>query len=134
MDERCRLSCDAGIEYASFEAVGVYMKQLVQHSLLLLGSGVAVTAVAKVWSQKNGRLDLDGKSSWSQEDRAGWDWPFARKFVRQGALLALTARKQHELDAATRDLTASGAHAIGILCDVRDREQIEQMITATIAY
>jgi hypothetical protein len=39
------------------------MKQLVQHSLLLLGSGVAVTAVAKVWSQKNGRLDLDGKSS-----------------------------------------------------------------------
>jgi hypothetical protein len=66
MDERCRLSCDAGgngIEYASVEAVGVYMKQLVQHSLLLLGSGVAVTAVAKVWSQKNGRLDLDGKSS-----------------------------------------------------------------------
>jgi NAD(P)-dependent dehydrogenase (short-subunit alcohol dehydrogenase family) len=52
----------------------------------------------------------------------------AREFAGEGCRIAICARDEQELDAAVADLEARGAEALGVRCDVADREQVAEMI------
>ena len=56
----------------------------------------------------------------------------AREFAREGARLALCARDDEELERARMDLDSFGAEVMVFRCDVRDRQEVADMIAAVI--
>jgi NAD(P)-dependent dehydrogenase (short-subunit alcohol dehydrogenase family) len=55
----------------------------------------------------------------------------ARELVQRGAKVMICARTAADVAAATRELQAQG-DAMGLPCDVRDREQVQQVVDATM--
>ena len=54
----------------------------------------------------------------------------AREFARHGARLALCARDEEELEHARLDLEKFGVEVMVIRCDVRNRQEVKDMIAA----
>jgi NAD(P)-dependent dehydrogenase (short-subunit alcohol dehydrogenase family) len=57
----------------------------------------------------------------------------ARAFAQAGAAVVLADITEEKLRAATDDLTAAGAQAIGVTCDVSDEDQVAAMVERTVA-
>ena len=59
----------------------------------------------------------------------------ARQFAKEGALLALCARDEEELDKARKDLEERGAkNVIDVVCDVTKQEIVNEMVQNVRAY
>lgn len=56
----------------------------------------------------------------------------AREFSRLGAPVVLASRKLENCEAAADQIRAAGGMAIAVRCDVRDPEQVDQMIQAAV--
>jgi short-subunit dehydrogenase len=54
----------------------------------------------------------------------------AREFAREGARLALCARDEEELERARGDLETSGAEVMVVPCDVRNTNEVNNMVAA----
>jgi short-subunit dehydrogenase len=54
----------------------------------------------------------------------------ARQLAEEGAKLAICARDADELETARRELAGMGAEVIAVACDVKDRDQIQEMISS----
>ena len=54
----------------------------------------------------------------------------AREFAREGARLALCARDDEELERARRDLARSGVDVMVFRCDVRNNQEVMDMVAA----
>ncbi len=52
----------------------------------------------------------------------------ARQLVEQGARVAICARTEADVRAAAAQLRERGGEALGIVCDVRERNQVERMV------
>jgi NAD(P)-dependent dehydrogenase (short-subunit alcohol dehydrogenase family) len=52
----------------------------------------------------------------------------ARQLAAHHARIAILARDCREVEAAVNDVASRGAECLGLLCDLRDRQQIEQSI------
>jgi NADP-dependent 3-hydroxy acid dehydrogenase YdfG len=50
--------------------------------------------------------------------------------AREGALLAICARDELELERARADLTSRGATVIALPCDVTDKEQVDEVVSS----
>jgi short-subunit dehydrogenase len=50
----------------------------------------------------------------------------ALRFAREGARVALVARRAEELDALAAEIRAGGGDALALPCDVADRDQVEK--------
>ncbi len=57
----------------------------------------------------------------------------ARTLGRLGASVVLASRKKEVLDAAARDLSAQGIHALAVPTDVREPDQVDALVAATLA-
>ena len=57
----------------------------------------------------------------------------AREFARHGARLALCARDEEELERAELDLERFGVEVMVVRCDVRNREEVNDMVAAVNA-
>jgi NAD(P)-dependent dehydrogenase (short-subunit alcohol dehydrogenase family) len=57
----------------------------------------------------------------------------AREFGREGMHVTLAARDEAELQRARSDLAARGIDATTVVCDLRNREQAEQLIHSVVA-
>lgn len=56
----------------------------------------------------------------------------ALRLASEGAAVAVLARTQAKVDAVVEELTAGGAAAMGLTCDVTDRAQVRAAITAVV--
>ncbi|WP_298687768.1 SDR family NAD(P)-dependent oxidoreductase [uncultured Sphingomonas sp.] len=56
----------------------------------------------------------------------------ARVFAREGAAVVVSSRRADAIEAAARDLAASGAQVLGVQADVAQREDVERTIAQTI--
>jgi NAD(P)-dependent dehydrogenase (short-subunit alcohol dehydrogenase family) len=56
----------------------------------------------------------------------------ALAFAREGAKVAVGARRRKPLEAVVREIGSAGGEAIALSCDVSDRGQVEQAIRATV--
>jgi len=72
--------------------------------------------------------DLRGKVVLITGSSRGLGLVLAREFAREGARLALCARDPDELDRALEELGGQGVRAAGVVCDITDRHQVEQMV------
>lgn len=57
----------------------------------------------------------------------------ALEFAREGAKLALAARRTERLDALRTEIEALGGTALALACDVTDRASIDQAVALTVA-
>jgi NAD(P)-dependent dehydrogenase (short-subunit alcohol dehydrogenase family) len=87
------------------------------------------TLTGLVWgwqlgARRRARIDFQGRVVVITGAR-GLALVLARQFAREGARLALLARNTEELDNADRELRRLGAEILTLVCDVRERGQVE---------
>lgn len=58
----------------------------------------------------------------------------AHAFAREGAKVALLARRRDRLDALDKELAATGAESLALECDVTQRDSIDAAVQQTIAH
>ncbi len=56
----------------------------------------------------------------------------AREFAREGAVLALAARRKDRLEALARDIEAMGGRALALECDVTRRESLDAAVAKAV--
>ena len=72
---------------------------------------------------------LDGSHAVITGGSSGINYAIARRFAEHGANLTLIARTQEKLDRAAAELEKEfGVSALGLSSDVRDYEQMEEVI------
>lgn len=69
---------------------------------------------------------FEGKTVFITGASAGIGWALAHAFAREGANLALAARRKDRLDALCAELEQGGAKALALACDVTDRAQLDE--------
>src|SRR5215510_8541980 len=83
---------------------------------------------------------LSARSSYSFRDKAvfitgasrGLGLLMAREFAEEGARLTLISRDSEGLQAAESELMDTGARVLTFNCDVRDRNQVQETIDASV--
>jgi NAD(P)-dependent dehydrogenase (short-subunit alcohol dehydrogenase family) len=75
---------------------------------------------------------LDGKVIVITGGGTGLGKSMGTYFSKLGANLVITSRKQEVLDATAKEITdLTGNKVLGLACDVRDYEQVKQVVNAT---
>jgi len=78
-------------------------------------------------------LDLKGQVALVTGGSRGLGLQMAEVLGERGAKVAITARKQDELDAASAHLKGQGVEVLALACDMGDLEQIAPMVERVIA-
>jgi NAD(P)-dependent dehydrogenase (short-subunit alcohol dehydrogenase family) len=94
-------------------------------ALLLGGLGAAVAT--RMWRSRRA-IDFAGKSVVIFGGSRGLGLVLARELAAEGARLALAARDRDELDRARYELEGQVANVTTVVCDVREREQVDRAI------
>ena len=76
---------------------------------------------------------LKGKTVIITGGGTGLGKSMAARFGELGASLAICGRRKEVIDEAVNDLKKTGASVLGVKCDVRDGEQVSQMVNETVS-
>jgi NAD(P)-dependent dehydrogenase (short-subunit alcohol dehydrogenase family) len=75
---------------------------------------------------------LAGKVAIVTGGSQGIGFAMARAFAREGAAVVVSSRRADAIEAAARDLAASGAQVLGVQADVARREDVDRTIAQTV--
>lgn len=76
---------------------------------------------------------LKGKTAIITGGGTGLGKSMAKRFLELGANVVIASRKQHIIEGTAKELTdATGGNVIGLACDVRKYEDIEQVMKVTL--
>lgn len=78
-------------------------------------------------------FDLEGRAALVTGGSRGLGLQMAEALGELGAKVAITARKQEELDDAVAQLKSKGIHAIAVRCDLSDAAAVSPMVDAAVA-
>lgn len=94
---------------------------------------VGAAAAVRAW-ERRAPLDFQDKVVLITGGARGLGLVLARQLAAEGARLALVARTQAELDAATAELRASGADVLAFAADLREADQATEAVERTVAH
>jgi NAD(P)-dependent dehydrogenase (short-subunit alcohol dehydrogenase family) len=92
----------------------------------ILGS-VGAALATRAWRRRDA-IDFAGKVVVITGGSRGLGLAMAREFGAEGARLAILARDRVELDRAEEDLRGRGVDVRAIVCDIRERDDVETAI------
>jgi len=97
---------------------------------LLIGAAIGLGAFSALaaWRRSRRNFDLKNKVVLITGGSRGLGLVLAREFALEGARLAICARNGAELAAAKEDLETRGAEVFEAICDVRNADEIDQLI------
>lgn len=100
----------------------------------LLGLGLAWGAykLAETVVRKSRRFSWRDRVVVVSGGSRGLGIVLARELVGRGAKVMISARTSADIAAAVRELKDQGGDVGGMTCDVRDREQVQQVMNATV--
>jgi NAD(P)-dependent dehydrogenase (short-subunit alcohol dehydrogenase family) len=78
-------------------------------------------------------LDLKGRVALVTGGSRGLGLQMAEVLGELGAKVAITARKQHELDAASKHLKALGVETLAVACDLGELDSIAPLVERVVA-
>lgn len=97
--------------------------------------GIGIALLAREFLRRRVVTDLSGQVVLITGGSRGLGLALAEAFVAEGALPAICARNAEDLANARQRLLGQGAaDALAVPCDVRDREQVERLIEATLRH
>ena len=76
---------------------------------------------------------LKGKSIIITGGGTGLGKSMATRFAELGANLVITSRRQEVIDSTAEELRKYGTKVLAIICDVRDPEQVNDMVSQTVS-
>ena len=82
----------------------------------------------------NNLFDLTGKVALVTGASSGLGVQFAKALARQGADIAICARRMEKLEEVKAEVEALGVKCFAVKCDVQDNEQIKEMVAAVEAH
>jgi NAD(P)-dependent dehydrogenase (short-subunit alcohol dehydrogenase family) len=116
------------LHQSRFETV---MKQLLKRNRSFLyaaaAGGLAAVLLVRQSRKRNG---LDGQVVLITGGSRGLGLALAREFASHGSKIAICGRDEGRLRTAQQILSNEGADVLSVPCDVSDRSQVEQMISA----
>jgi NAD(P)-dependent dehydrogenase (short-subunit alcohol dehydrogenase family) len=92
-------------------------------------AGAGALMLARGAVKKWGEYDLKEKSVLITGGSRGLGLVMARQFAAEGARVAICARDTEELNRARVDLLERGARVLALPCDVRDRAQVNELMS-----
>jgi NAD(P)-dependent dehydrogenase (short-subunit alcohol dehydrogenase family) len=96
--------------------------------VVLLAAGIGLVVIGcKIWAKLR-EADLSGQVVLITGGSRGLGLALAREFASHGCRLALCARDVVELARAENELATHGADVLTVVCDLRDRGQVDQMV------
>lgn len=104
------------------------MKDGNREALLWAAAGVGTLLAGRAVARRLFGYSLRGKVVLITGGSRGLGLVMAREFAREGARVAICARRPEELDAARADLKGRGAEVLAVPCDVTDRAQVKEMM------
>src|SRR5438045_2815305 len=102
---------------------------------VVIGAGNSISIADAMASAANVRqlFDLTGKVALVTGGSRGLGLQMAEALGEMGAAVALTARKQSELDEAVKHLAAQGVKSVAIACDMSNAAAIAPMVEKAVA-
>ena len=104
------------------------MKGSNKEALILAAAGAGAFMAGRALSRRLFGYSLRGKVVLITGGSRGLGLVMAREFAREGARIAICARRPDELEAARTDLKRRGAEVIAIPCDITQRAQVNEMV------
>ncbi|HEX8284424.1 MAG TPA: SDR family NAD(P)-dependent oxidoreductase [Pyrinomonadaceae bacterium] len=104
------------------------MNEGLKDALKLAAAGAGAYLAARAVYRRFKGYDFAGKTVLVTGGSRGLGLVLARGFAAEGARVAVCARDPRELERARADLSARGAQAFAIPCDVTDRTQVREAV------
>jgi NAD(P)-dependent dehydrogenase (short-subunit alcohol dehydrogenase family) len=98
-----------------------------QRSVAIALSAIGAAVAARAWRRARA-IDFAGKSVVIFGGSRGLGLIMARELVAEGARVTIVARDAEELERATQDLDRRGGTAHWVACDIRNRQQVDDVI------
>lgn len=101
-----------------------------ENSNWLIGAilGIGALTALNIMGKKRRQISFKNKVVLITGSSRGLGLVLARKFADEGAKLAICARNAEELQRAQDELQKFGAEVFQVVCDVRNQDQVNQMI------
>ncbi|MBA2493814.1 MAG: SDR family NAD(P)-dependent oxidoreductase [Acidobacteria bacterium] len=90
--------------------------------------GVGAVTAYTVWGKPRQKYRFQDKTILITGGSRGLGLVLARNFASEGARIAICARDGEELNRAKEDLESRGAKVLDIVCDVRNQNEVNQMV------
>src|SRR5262245_35799339 len=80
------------------------------------------------------KLRFEGQVAWVTGASSGIGRELARAFFREGADVAISARRADRLEALAEEARAAGRRALVVTCDVAQEADVREAVTQIIAH
>ena len=101
--------------------------------LLLASAGIVGLAALAAWRRAGRRFEFQDKVVLITGGSRGLGLVLARQLASRGARIAICARENAELERAAGDLGSRGAEVFYSTCDMRQRSEVERLVSAVRA-
>lgn len=98
----------------------------------LAGAAIGLVWAGRKMLRHSRRISFKDKVVLITGGSRGLGLALARDFAREGALLAICARTQEQLDKAEQELTGLGAHVLTRAVDVTQPEEVQAFVQAVV--
>src|SRR5215213_8924999 len=97
---------------------------------LVIGGGATLGAwcAIKTLMRRARWFEFAGKTVLVVGGSRGLGLVLARQLVRRGARVAICARTEEDLRAATEELNRGGGQVLAVACDIRNPQQVQSMV------
>jgi NAD(P)-dependent dehydrogenase (short-subunit alcohol dehydrogenase family) len=103
-----------------------------RRNVVAVASLLCLAWAIRSFLRSRGGFDFSGRSVLITGGSRGFGLLLAREFGRRGARVSICARSEDELLRATDALADAGVEAIGIPCDVADKEAVDRMVERVV--
>ena len=109
------------------------MNSTMQRLLLAGAVGAGAALAIRTWVRSRRWFNYLGKVAVITGGSRGLGLVLARQLVAAGARVVLCARSPEDLQRAAAELQAAGGQVLAIPCDVRDADEVRQMVAEVIS-
>lgn len=102
--------------------------------LTLFGVGLGLGLAAREYTKRRQMLDLQGQVVLITGGSRGLGLAMAREFAQHGAQIVICARQEEPLEAARRELESMGCSVLAMICDIKQRDQVQKLIDQAQAH
>jgi NAD(P)-dependent dehydrogenase (short-subunit alcohol dehydrogenase family) len=103
-------------------------RKWIRTGIILAGVGASAAMMMRTVTRQRNRMDFSGKTVVVTGGSRGLGFVLAQHFGQEGARVAILSRDEEDLKKAESELVQSGVEASYEVCDVRDRQQVEEAL------